>query len=77
MPNERINWYPGHMAKTRRLLAEQPHGECVTLGVHPSRVSLMTGQKRQNIEELKRRFGLKTVKVVKTEVKDGEICLLP
>ncbi len=23
MPNERINWYPGHMAKTRRLLIEQ------------------------------------------------------
>ena len=23
MPNERLNWYPGHMAKTRRLLIEQ------------------------------------------------------
>ena len=23
MPKERINWYPGHMAKTRRLLIEQ------------------------------------------------------
>ncbi len=52
-------------------------GGTLTLGVHPSRVSLMTGQKRQNIEKLRAKYGFSTIKVIKSDIKDGEILILP
>ena len=66
-----------YLQKAEALIDKSGCRGSVTLGVHPSRVSLMTGQKRQNIEKLKAGFGLSQVKVVKYPVKDGEIVLLP
>ncbi len=66
-----------YLQKAERLIEESGCRGAVKLGVHPSRVSLMTGQKRQNIEKLRLRFGLTDVKVIKTQVNDGEIVILP
>ena len=66
-----------YLQKAEKLIEESGCCDSVTLGVHPSRVSLMTGQKRQNIEKLKAKFGLSSVKVVKSLVNDGEIVILP
>lgn len=45
------------------------------IGVHPSRISVMVGQKRENILRLKERFSLKTVKVVPEALELWEISL--
>ena len=66
-----------YLQKVEKLIEESGCRGSVTLGVHPSRVSLMTGQKRQNIDKLKTKFGLKDIKVIKTQVNDGEIVILP
>lgn len=66
-----------YLQKAEKLIAESGCRGSVTLGVHPSRVSLMTGQKRQNINKLTEKFGLKELKVIKTQVNDGEIVILP
>jgi len=66
-----------YLQKAEKLIAESDCSSTVTLGVHPSRVSLMTGQKRQNIEKLKEKFDLTEIRVTKTEVNDGEIVILP
>lgn len=66
-----------YLQKAEKLIAERNCSDTVTLGVHPSRVSLMTGQKRQNIEKLREKFGLTKIRVIKTEVNDGEIVILP
>ena len=42
MPNERINWYPGHMAKTRRLLAEQLRAVDAVIELCDARAPLAT-----------------------------------
>ncbi len=66
-----------YLQKAEKLIEESGCQGSVTLGVHPSRVSLMTGQKRQNITRLKEKFGLTDVRVIKTDVNDGEIVILP
>lgn len=66
-----------YLQKAEALIEKSGLQGAVTLGVHPSRVSLMTGQKRQNIEKLKAKFGFESVKVIKSDVKDGEILILP
>ena len=60
----------GEMVKSRimlhraeKLLEGVEAGSAVTLGVHKSRVSQMTGQKRCNIEALTKRFSLAFLKV--------------
>ena len=42
MPNERINWYPGHMAKTRRLLIEQLRAVDAVIELCDARAPLAT-----------------------------------
>lgn len=66
-----------YLQKAEELIGKSGCRGRVSLGVHPSRVSLMTGQKRCNIESLKTKFGLEEVKVVKSPVNDGEIVILP
>ncbi len=66
-----------YLQKAEKLIEESGCRDKVALGVHPSRVSLMTGQKRQNIAKLKEKFGLTELLVKKAEVNDGEIVLLP
>ncbi|MDD6188051.1 MAG: radical SAM protein [Clostridiales bacterium] len=66
-----------YLQKAEELIEKSGCRGSVSLGVHPSRVSLMTGQKRRNIESLKAKFGLEEVRVVKSPVNDGEIVILP
>lgn len=66
-----------YLQRAEALIEEMGCRGEVKLGVHPSRVSLMTGHKRCNIDKLKRRFGFEAVKVIKSDVKDGEIVILP
>ena len=42
MPNERINWYPGHMAKSRRLLAGQLRAVDAVIELCDARAPLAT-----------------------------------
>ena len=64
------------LRRAERLLRQTPHGEDVTLGVPPGRLSQMTGQHRQNLETLRREFGLKSVKVAAVAGESGQIQLL-
>jgi histone acetyltransferase (RNA polymerase elongator complex component) len=49
--------------RARRLLADVPPGAEVVFSVHPSRVSVMVGQRRRNLLALREEFHLKSVKV--------------
>lgn len=62
--------------QARELLRDNPHGENVTLGVCPSRVSAMTGQHKINIEALRSEFGLKSLKIRPADVEKGKIVIL-
>lgn len=48
----------------------------LTLGVSPGRVSVMTGHKRSNIEALRRQYGIASIRVAETDVKQGEIVIM-
>lgn len=48
----------------------------LTLGVSPGRVSVMTGHKRSNIEALRQQFGIASIHVAETDVKQGEIVIM-
>lgn len=61
--------------RTEVLLRGRHLGEGLTLSVHPSRVSVMVGQKRENILALKEEFHLKTIKVVPEALELWEISL--
>ena len=53
-----------YLRRARRLLAEEkPEGQAV-FSVSPQRVSVMVGQRRENILALQREFGLKSIKVL-------------
>lgn len=52
MPNERINWYPGHMAKTRRLLIEQLRAVDAVIELCDARAPLAT--RNPDLEKLTR-----------------------
>jgi histone acetyltransferase (RNA polymerase elongator complex component) len=62
--------------KARILLQTNQHGAAVLLGVHKSRVSVMTGHKKSNIESLKREFGLSELRIRQADVETNEIVLL-
>lgn len=62
--------------KAETLLSSLGAAESVTLGVKSSRVSVMTGQKRCNVEYLRDKFSLKELKIRPAEVPDGEIAVL-
>jgi ribosome biogenesis GTPase A len=42
MPNDRINWYPGHMAKSRRLLQDQLRAVDAVIELCDARAPLAT-----------------------------------
>lgn len=52
-----------YLRRARRLFAETTSGQRVVLAVHPSRVSVMVGQKRRNLRALQEEFSLKQIKV--------------
>ena len=52
-----------YLRRAEGLLAGKNVGENVVFAVHPRRVSAMVGQKRENIEALREKFGLKNIKV--------------
>jgi histone acetyltransferase (RNA polymerase elongator complex component) len=60
----------------RKLLSGTEHGDTVTLGVSPDRVSAMTGQHRENIRALCREFGLKSLKIAPADIEKGKIVML-
>lgn len=49
--------------KIAALLVDLPEGSDVEIGVHACRVSQAVGQRRQNIEQLTRRFALRSLRV--------------
>ncbi len=61
------------LRRAERLLRDTPHGEAVTLLVPPGRESQMAGQHRQNLETLKREFGLKSLRVAAGPLRDPEL----
>ena len=52
MPNDRINWYPGHMAKSRRLLADQLRAVDAVIELCDARAPLAT--RNPDLEKLTR-----------------------
>ncbi len=64
-----------YLRRTRKLLRTAAAGEQVVLSVHPSRVSVMVGQHRRNLETLQREFRLKSIKVVPEAQELWEISL--
>ena len=58
------------------LLAEVPPGAAVRLGVHKSRVSVMTGQRRENLRRIQTEKGLRALSVAAVEAEPEEILLL-
>lgn len=52
------------LRRARTLLREKTLPEGAVLSVHPSRISVMVGQKRRNLRILQGEFGLKWIKVV-------------
>ena len=52
------------LKRARILLREKKPLEGAVLSVHPSRISVMVGQKRRNLRALQEEFGLKWIKVV-------------
>ncbi len=65
-----------YLNKARVLLAAEPHERDLVLGVKHGCVSLMTGQKRQNIEKLCTEFGLSSIKVRETELPHGKTVII-
>ena len=61
------------MEKAREKLRGAAPGSNVILGVHPSCVSQMTGQKRCNIDALCLEFDLKSLKIIGCDTEKGEI----
>jgi histone acetyltransferase (RNA polymerase elongator complex component) len=64
-----------YLRKAQTLLAASGPLEHAALSVHPKRISVMVGQKRENLLALKRQFALKTIKVVPEETELWEITL--
>lgn len=65
-----------YLNRARALLQGVEADSSVLLGVHPSCVSQMTGQRRCNIAALCGEFALKQLKIVPTDVEYGEIHVL-
>lgn len=64
-----------YLRRAEELLRQNPPGKVLKISVHPSRVSVMVGQKRENILRLKEEFHLKTIKVVPEALELWEISL--
>lgn len=61
--------------RAERLLRQQPEVRDAVLLVHPRRISVMVGQKRENICYLRERFGLSSIKVLPHTGTEWEIFL--
>lgn len=73
----------GEMARSARylkraiqLLSGRELDENIVLGVAPGQTSAMTGQKRSNINALKERFNLRSVKIKETDIEKDKVTLL-
>jgi histone acetyltransferase (RNA polymerase elongator complex component) len=64
-----------YLRRAEQLLVENCPAQHVILSVHPKRVSVMVGQKRENLLALQRQFALTTIKVVPEETELWEITL--
>lgn len=62
--------------KAMSLLEKVPPGASVRLGVHKSRVSVMTGQRRENLRRIQAEKGLRALKVTAWDAAPEEILLL-
>ncbi len=62
--------------KARELLLPLAGASAAVLGVHPSQISQMTGQHRENIERLKAEFKLNSLKISPCPVEKDEILLI-
>ena len=62
--------------KAEELLEGIESNSSVTLGVHKSRISQMTGQHRCNIDYLCRKFALKELKIKSADVTEREVVLI-
>ncbi len=66
-----------YLKRAVKILEKAEAGENIVISVAPGQVSLMTGQKRCNIDALKKRFGFRNVKIIEDNMlKKGEISLL-
>lgn len=62
--------------KASNLISQLSLRDSIILGVSPSCVSKMTGQKRCNIDLLKERFSLRELKIKITDVPEGTVTIL-
>ena len=62
-----------YLKKERLLLSGEDRGETVRFAVGHGQVSAATGQRRANVEALRREFGVKDVKFIEKDLKPGEI----
>ena len=62
--------------RARELLEGAEAGSRVVLAVHPSRISQMVGQKKENIKRLCADFGLAELKICSAELKKDEIKII-
>ena len=61
--------------RAEQLLRQQPEVRDAVFYVHPRRISVMVGQKRENIRYLRERFGLSSIKVLPHTGTEWEIFL--
>lgn len=61
--------------RAEKLLWQQPEVKDAVFYVHPRRISVMVGQKRENICYLRERFGLSSIKVLSRTGTEWEIFL--
>lgn len=64
------------LKKAERLISENNQNKSIILGVNKSDVSKMIGQHRKNIDYLKNKYNLQSLKVVETLCDNNEIVLM-
>jgi histone acetyltransferase (RNA polymerase elongator complex component) len=64
-----------YLKKAQKLLREKKPAGDIILGVNHRRISMMVGQKKQNLLELRREFGA-DVKVVPMDIPENEVVLV-
>ena len=61
--------------RAEKLLLAQPEEKNAVFLVHPRRISVMVGQKRENLSYLREKFGLSSIKVLPKDGPEWEIAL--
>lgn len=64
-----------YLRRAETQLGKAVRGDSVTISVHPKRISVMVGQKKENILALKQKFGYRCIRVVGEETEQWEISL--